>query len=155
MYNSEKDTLAHKSIVARIGGSYTADLNHRILTHDDSKLQSPEKECYDKYVPLLKETKYGTPEYEAVVKEMRANGGTHHGEVNPHHPEFHPNGISDMNILDLTEMLIDWYSASLRSDTSFAEGLKANQRRFGFSDDLLKLFTNSIPLLQECNRNSK
>jgi hypothetical protein len=36
------------------------ELLNRAMVHDDSKLESPEKEMFDKYTPLLKETTYGS-----------------------------------------------------------------------------------------------
>ena len=38
----------------------------------------------------------------------------HHYEDNCHHPEHYRNGIHDMNMVDLIEMLCDWRAAIKR-----------------------------------------
>lgn len=150
MYNSLKDALLHKSRVNGIGIRVLAILNKRLKIHDNSKLVDPEKSTYDRYIPLLKKVKYGTPEYMKLKDKMYASGGNHHTKVNRHHPEYFENGIKGMNIIDFTEMCIDWYAASTNSDTSFLDGLDANKKRYNLSDDIICIIRNSEPILRKC-----
>ena len=39
----------------------------------------------------------------------------HHYANNRHHPEHWPNGINDMTLMDLIEMLADWKAATARN----------------------------------------
>jgi hypothetical protein len=119
------------------------ELETRKRDHDISKLQPPEKETYDKYIPLLQEVKYGTPEYNEIKDKMAAEGTAHHYEVNRHHPEHFENGIRDMTLIDVIEMFVDWYSASKRSDTGFEEGLNNNKTRFDMPDELYQIMVNT------------
>lgn len=119
-------------------------LYKKALLHDRSKIQEPEKSHYDKFIPLLRTAKYGTPEYEEIRKQMREEGGDHHNKNNRHHPEyFGEKGITGMNLLDLMEMVVDWFAASLLSDTSFLDGLEGNCKKYGIPDELKQIIINT------------
>ena len=130
-YNSARDTRLHKDNVFNvITLLLIPDMFDRAELHDDSKLKEPEKSIYDEFIPKLRTAKYGTPEYEQIREEMRKAGGDHHNSHNRHHPEYFPNGINDMTLNDLNEMICDWFAASLRSDTSFIKGLDRNIQKY-------------------------
>lgn len=114
-----------------------------IAEHDHSKLNEPEKSCYDKYIPELRKYKYGTPEYKEVRARMRDEGLNHHYEMNRHHPEHFENGCEDMNLVDLCCMIIDWYAASLVSDTNFVGGVKKNVKNYNIPPMLEKIMLNT------------
>lgn len=144
MYDSRKDAIAHITIIHDVFRNIVIkELEKRSAMHDVSKLESPEKECYDKYIPMLKETKYGTEEYYNVKKAMEEEGLKHHYEENRHHPEHYPNGIDDMDLFDVVEMFTDWFSASKKSDTSFVTGLISNADRFHISPQLYRIMYNT------------
>jgi hypothetical protein len=144
MYDSTVDTNAHIVKVQYIMSKIIiSELLSRSVEHDQSKLSSPEKETYDKFIPLLQKVKYGTPEYNELKDEMAKTGTGHHYEVNRHHPEHFENGIKDMTLIDVLEMFVDWFSASLRSDTGFEKGLTMNKDRYSISDDLYQIFVNT------------
>ena len=66
----------------------------------------------------------------------------------PHHPECHKNGINDMNLLDLIEMFCDWKAASERhNDGNIRKSIEINGKRFNMSDQLVKIFENSVEIL--------
>jgi hypothetical protein len=78
----------------------------------------------------LKDVAYGTPEYDRIRnKPPYIKAQMHHMEVNSHHPEFYENGCKDMDLLDVIEMLSDWYASSSRSMTPFMDGLQMNLKR--------------------------
>lgn len=144
MYDSTIDANAHiVKIQYVINNIIIPELTERAKNHDKSKLESPEKETYDKYIPLLKKVKYGTPEYTKLKDEMAKTGVGHHYSVNRHHPEHFENGIKDMTLIDVIEMFCDWYAASLRSDTGFMSGLSMNKDRYDISDELNQIFINT------------
>lgn len=144
MYDSTNDTNAHIVKVQYIMSKIIiSELLSRSVEHDQSKLSSPEKETYDKFIPLLQQVKYGTPEYNKLKDEMAKTGTGHHYEVNRHHPEHFENGIKDMTLIDVIEMFVDWFSASLRSDTGFEKGLNMNKERYNMSDELYQIFVNT------------
>ncbi len=60
--------------------------------------------------------------------------------------------ISQMNLIDLIEMLCDWYAASLRhADGDIFKSIELNQERFEYSDELKQIFTNTIKDLNLSN----
>lgn len=143
MYDSTIDTIEHISNLVKVASPIVTDFRERIIHHDASKLKNPEKACYDEMVPKLKETRYGSKEYIAIRKEMQEKGLDHHYAMNRHHPEHFENGIHGMNLVDIIEMLCDWYAASLKSDTEFEKGFKANVERFHISKDMEEILWNT------------
>ena len=143
-FDSTKDAKAHITLIQKVfNETIIPELQKRSENHDKSKLSSPEREMYDEYIPKLKETPFGSKEYVKVRKEMEKTALQHHFQENRHHPEHFENGISDMTIVDVVEMFCDWYAASLRSDTSFLDGLMFNKNKFKMSDELYEIFLNT------------
>lgn len=121
-----------------------ARLQLRALKHDESKLESPERECFDEVTPKLAGLTYGSEEYRATLREMKP-ALDHHYAHNSHHPEHYENGIRGMCLLDLIEMLCDWKAATLRhADGDLLKSVEHNQKRFGYSDELKEIFLNTI-----------
>ena len=72
MYDSTVDAKAHISKIQFIFDTIVIpELEKRSKDHDQSKLDSPEKETYDKYIPMLQKVKYGTPEYNDIKDEWK------------------------------------------------------------------------------------
>ena len=145
MYDSTVDAKAHiRKLQYIFDNIVIPELEARSRNHDKSKLDNPEKETYDKYIPLLQKVKYGTPEYNRLKDEMAETGVGHHYAVNRHHPEHFENGIKDMTLFDIMEMYFDWYAASLRSDTGFEKGVEMNCNRYDIPDTLSQIFINTF-----------
>jgi hypothetical protein len=144
-YDSTDDTKKHIDTVCGFLGDIQGNIAGRSLLHDQSKLDEPEKSMYDEYKPKIKEVEnqfgYGSPEYEAIVKQM-GTALRHHFDANSHHPEHYPNGINGMSLLDLIEALADWKAAATQYGTGL--NLEANRKRFGMSDQLFEIFKNTI-----------
>jgi hypothetical protein len=142
-YDSTQDTLEHiHKVQARIDTILDL-LENRADLHDRSKLESPEKEAFDEVTPLLRGLTYGSPEYHANTAKLGA-ALTHHYANNSHHPQFYPDGISGMSLLDVIEMFCDWKAASERhADGDFAKSLEINTERFAISDQLARIFVNT------------
>lgn len=121
----------------------------RAENHDKSKLEEPEKSTFDKYTPKLKTTTFGSEEYQKCLDGMKI-ALQHHYQNNRHHPEFHENGIQDMNLIDIIELFVDWYSATKRHDDgNIFKSVETSQKRFGFSDELKSIFINTANWIKE------
>ena len=138
-------TLHHKLLVFWHILVFSIRLIWRGIKHDNSKIFTSEIYWYGKYLPLFKGVKYGTPEYDALLKNFQ-HSINHHYQLNPHHPEHNPEGYLGMSLLDIVEMYHDWFAASKKSvgTRDFNKSLDINGKRFGMSDDLIRVFKNSI-----------
>jgi len=149
-YDSLPETLKHKNNVALYLELFQTEIAYRMILHDQSKMVPPEKEIFDEYTPKLKECTYGSDEYKTFLSEMGI-ALDHHYKNNKHHPEHYENGVKDMSIVDLLEMLCDWKAATLRhNDGDIGKSLEINKERFKLDKvsvyDILK---NSITLMHE------
>ncbi len=121
---------------------------NRYENHDISKELSPEVEIFAEYTPKLAKSTFGSAEYKLFLEEMEPVL-EHHYAVNRHHPEHFPNGILDMNLVDLIEMICDWKAASLRHNNgNILKSIDINKDRFNISDDLVKILKNTAELLE-------
>lgn len=87
-YDSSADTLAHIGRVRELMAATVERLTKRANVHDASKLESPEKEAFDRLTPRLKGLTYGSEEYRASLAELQIPL-RHHYEHNSHHPEHY------------------------------------------------------------------
>ena len=137
-------TYEHKQNVSKFISFILHDLIIRSIYHDDSKLESPEVEIFTEYTPKLANSTYGSDEYKQFLKEMKP-ALDHHYANNSHHPEHSDNGIEDMDLVDLIEMVCDWKAATLRhNDGDIYKSIELNQKRFGYSDELKQIFKNTV-----------
>lgn len=142
-YDSKADTLLHIKRVAQLLGEASNELNRRASVHDDSKLESPEKELFDEYTPKLKDSTYGSDEYKEHLKGLKV-ALDHHYVNNSHHPEHYENGINGFDLFDLIEMFFDWKAATERhADGDIMKSLDINKERFGISDQLYSILKNT------------
>lgn len=142
-FDSRPETLKHISIVQSLLLQVIANLEHRSIIHDRSKLESPEVEYFDEFTPKLKDSTYNSDEYKGFLEKMKP-GLDHHYANNSHHPEHYPDGIKGMSLLDIVEMLCDWKAATLRhANGDILKSIEINQRRFGYSDELKQIFINT------------
>ena len=147
-YDSTADTKQHINRVRFFLELAEDNLNERWEKHDNSKLAPPEKEAFDRMTPILATLTYGTEEYKDSVRQL-GPALQHHFEHNDHHPEHYPGGVSEMSAMAIIEMVCDWRAASERTKQradgdeymkrTFADGLKYNQERFGYSDDVASI----------------
>lgn len=136
MYDSTEDTTHHINTVSILLSAIAFRIRERARVHDASKLLPPEKEAFDTFTPQLRDLTYGSPEYAACLEAMRP-ALEHHYQANSHHPEHYENGIDDMDLLDLIEMLADWRAATMRhADGDLRKSLEINRKRFHISEQL-------------------
>lgn len=147
-YDSSEDTKKHITRVDELLTVFGEYLTERGELHDQSKLQEPEKDIFDKCTPALKQLTYGSDEYQEQLKSMKV-ALDHHYENNRHHPEHHKNGIRDMNLVDIVELFVDWRAATERhADGDIVKSINHNQERFGYSDDIKEILLNSVELFE-------
>jgi hypothetical protein len=124
-----------------------AELLKRGSEHDRSKLEQPEVGLLTEFTPKLAAVTYESAEYKEFRQKLKP-ALDHHYARNRHHPEFHRNGIKDMHLLDLVELLCDWTAASERhNDGNIRKSIEVNQQRFGYGDELKQILTNTVPIL--------
>lgn len=143
-YDSTLDTLRHVRRVSILLNQLAVELLTRANRHDDSKFGLIEKPHFDRETPVLKGLTYETPEYSASLKRLGV-ALTNHYACNSHHPEHFPNGVNDMDLIDVLEMLLDWVAASERHENgNIFESIQKNKIRFGLSDQLVSIFEKTI-----------
>ena len=143
------ETLTHITQVRKLLSKILVELVHRAEAHDATKLAPPELPVFVAYTPKLATTAYDSPAYRQCLQEMRP-ALEHHYAANRHHPEHFPNGINDMTLLDLIEMLCDWQAAVLRhQDGNLNASIERSQARFGISAQLAAILRNTAQFLEE------
>lgn len=143
------ETIKHIENVRKYIRIFTDALTNRAVRHDSTKLESPEVEVFAEFTPKLAGSTYGSEEYNGFLREMNV-ALQHHYASNRHHPEHFTKGIDDMTLVDIVEMLCDWKAASLRqNDGNLLKSIEINASRFGYDDQLKKIFINTAKLLDE------
>lgn len=141
------ETFRHIERVRNLLNWAAKELLERGERHDQSKLERPEVEAFTVYTAKLATCTYGSEEYEGYRKAM-GPALQHHYANNRHHPEHFKNGVDDMNLLDVLEMLLDWKAASERhNDGNIRKSIERNADRFGLSPQLVRILENTADLL--------
>jgi len=139
-------TTQHIRLVEKFLNLFIRELLDRAEKHDNSKLEHPEVELFAKYTSKLADSTYGSEEYNGFKKSLSV-ALEHHYANNRHHPEHFKNGINDMNLVDLVEMLCDWKASSTRhNDGNIRKSIEINATRFGINPQLLKILENTADL---------
>lgn len=120
-------------------------LYQRAEHHDASKLL-PGRE-HDGWELMDQEPtyEYGTPEYYDKLEMYRWVIDMHY-KNNSHHPEHYHNNISEMDLLDITEMLADWISYK-GENLSYLDAIKIvneQSKRFNLSYELQSILLNTL-----------
>jgi Family of unknown function (DUF5662) len=149
MPDSTTETLEHIERVRDLISAVVAGLYRRAHSHDESKLREPEKSAFDSLSLKLKDTVYGSEEYKAALREIKP-AIEHHYQNNPHHPEYWPNGLLDMSLLDIVEMLADWKAATerMKDGGDLRRSILLNKDRFKIDDQLYYILLNTAKELK-------
>lgn len=148
-YDSTQDTKDHISRVNSLMEKAAQNLIARGLVHDQSKLESPEKEYFDELTPKLRESTYGSPEYWGNIRALEP-ALKHHYSKNSHHPQFYENGVNGMDLFDIVEMFMDWKAAAERhADGDLVKSIQVNKERFNLSDQLVDIFNNTLKVFND------
>jgi hypothetical protein len=140
LIETQAETLAHIRRVQELLYGVVRNLLERARLHDLSKLSEPELSVFAEFTPKLKGSTYGSEEYRAFLDGMRP-ALEHHYAENRHHPEHWKNGIRDMSLLDLIEMVCDWKAATERhANGDLGKSIELNKKRFSYGDDIEQIF---------------
>ena len=124
-------------------------IDMRGVKHDASKLESPEVEIFAEYTPKLNATSFGTEEYYTNLEQMKP-ALEHHYAANRHHPEHFVNGVNDMTLIDIIEMICDWKASTLRhNDGNLLKSIEINAERFHMDGQLLQILINTARMIDE------
>lgn len=138
------DTILHMTEVQENLELFASELRQRGFAHDRTKLQDPEFSAFVSTRERFKKANYGTPEYEALVKEIKP-AIDHHYENNRHHTGFHSDGINGMTFIDILEMLADWKAAARRSpDKELRDTLEYAYKKYKIEPQLAKIIDNTL-----------
>ncbi len=137
-------TIAHKESIARYMAKFSAELAYRAAIHDNSKFQKDELEGYSECADEFNTHPFDSAA-ERLLREKLTKVMSLHRTRNRHHPEYFENGIDDMNLIDLIEMISDWKSASERAPgDSVRKGLPIMKDKYNISPQLLKILENTF-----------
>ncbi len=159
-FDSKHDTKKHIRKVRKYLNLFLNHISIRADNHDKTKLKAPEKELFDIMTPKLKNSTYGSEEYNEFLKELKP-ALDHHYYHNRHHPEYFmvdpaantacfSSPLERMNLIDIIEMVCDWKAASERhADGDIMKSIEINQERFGYTDELKMILINTAILLND------
>lgn len=143
------ETQKHIEKVRKYIHFFTDKLYNRGVKHDATKLESPEVELFSEHTGCLKELTYNSPEYHEHLEALKP-ALDHHYATYRHHPEHFANGINDMNLIDLVEMIADWKAAAERQhDGNLLTSIEQNAMRFKISDQLKQILLNTAKVMDE------
>ena len=143
------ETQKHIEKVRKYIRFITDRLTTRGVNHDASKLESPEVELFAENGGYLQNLTYGSEEYQKNLEILKP-ALDHHYAYNRHHPQHFPNGIEDMTLIDIVEMIADWKAASERQhDGNLLVSIEKNAKRFNIDDQLKQILINTAKTLDE------
>lgn len=136
-------TLEHINRVKSKMEFFASVLAARGANHDNSKLTEPE---YSGWLAMDQEPRYpyGSKKYYDKMRRYK-EVLEHHYSINSHHPEHFEDPSIQMDLVDLIEMLCDWFSYS--NDISWLEGydtINSQCTRFGLNDTIRHLLLNTF-----------
>lgn len=142
--NFRLHTLVHKFWVFFYLCIFAFRLIWRGIIHDCSKFSKTESEGFGGFLPKLQNSSYGKDDYEDLLEQLQPVL-KHHYKFNRHHPEHFQNGYSDMNLVDVVEMLCDW-QASVKKHRcgNIVRSIEYSKKRFFMSEDIVKIFLNTV-----------
>ena len=145
------ETQKHIEKVRKYIRFITDKLTTRGVNHDAAKLASPEVELFTEYTPKLAELEYGSNEYKDCLAALKP-ALEHHYAAYRHHPEHFLNGVNDMNLIDLCELIADWKAASERHNNgNLIKSIEINAQRFQIDDQLKQVLLNTAKIFDEDN----
>lgn len=137
--------LEHKLRVLTYLSRFINNLLARAVIHDDSKLTVPELEPYATVIDEFGKHPFGSEGYEQIKSQLQG-AITHHYENNRHHPEHFENGINDMDLVDLLEMLADWKAATLNKggNGDIHKSISMLSEKYGINPQLSQILSNTV-----------
>lgn len=138
------ETFKHIKKVRYFLNIFAVDIINRGQVHDDSKFEDQEKNITYEFTYDTKNIVYGSEEYKKLMEKIQP-AIKHHHSKNRHHPEHFPNGIDDMTLIDLIEMIADWKASTEKNkDGCIYRSIDINSEKYNMSPQLRKIFINTV-----------
>jgi hypothetical protein len=138
------ETHKHVRKVQGFLNIFINDLINRGENHDNSKFEEPELTIFAENTERLNQVQYGSDEYKQCLEATKP-AREHHYSRNDHHPEFHKNGIDDMDLMCIVEMLADWRAASERNKNgNIRKSIEINAEKYNMSPQLRRILENTV-----------
>lgn len=138
------ETYKHVKRVGHYLSIFTKELLDRAEHHDDSKFEEPELSGFAENTAKLAQVEYGSDEYKQMLVDLKPTID-HHYAKNRHHSEHWPNGINDMNLIDILEMLADWRAATERNKAgNIRKSIELNAEKYNINPQLRKILENTV-----------
>lgn len=138
------ETHKHVRTVQKYINLFIRELITRSENHDNSKFEEPELTGFAQTTHLLNKAEYGTQEYKNLLIQLKPTI-EHHYSKNRHHSEHWPNGVNDMTLIDILEMLADWKAATARvKDGNIRKSIEINAERYKICPQLKQILENTV-----------
>jgi len=138
------ETYKHVKNVSKNINIFIKELISRAENHDNSKFEEPELSVYAQFTSELGKTKYGSEEYKKLLEKAKP-AIDHHYANNTHHPENWKNGVNDMDLVDILEMVADWKAATMRMQNgNIKKSIEINAERFNINPQLRQIIENTV-----------
>lgn len=124
-------------------------LASRALTHDNSKSSDEEYKYYKMANSVNRNDFKSYEEYLNYIKPTLDKGLKHHYNVNRHHPEYFDNGIDDMTLIDILEMIVDWKISIEQNGKDLYEEIEYNFDKYNVSEQLKKVILNTYKYIDK------
>lgn len=131
---------------------FIKDLTERIMKHDLSKISGLEYEGYKDVVFKLAGLEHGTKEHTKAIAELDEPFKLH-AKANRHHPEYFSvdnvqSVVEKMDIVDFTEMILDWTAAAICRGFKFRLSSVEHKRETLDLDDItVEIIQRNIKLI--------
>ena len=125
----DKKLQEHKDGIKKYLSFIVNLLASRALTHDNSKNSDEE--------------------YLNYIKPTLDKGLKHHYNVNRHHPEYFDNGIDDMTLIDILEMIVDWKISIEQNSKDLYKEIDYNFMKYNVSEQLQKIILNTYKYIDK------
>ena len=142
-------TWQHIQKVRKYIKFFTDKLTMRGINHDLAKLESPQVELFAQHTECLSDITYGSEEYYEHLKALKP-ALDHHYATYRHHPQHFAQGINDMTLTDIIQMLADWKASSQRQkDGNLLLSIEKNAQRFHIDQQLKQILINTAKSLDQ------
>jgi len=134
-----RKSIDQVKVVQHLLASSQIALLNRQLNHDSTKLENPEWRRV-----LYKFDKEQFPMSDKDLEQAQH----HHYAHNRHHPQRFENGVDDMHIIDIVEMIIDWIGDAYCDKEDPIEAVKRKSEKYNINPQLMNIFLNTVEWAQ-------
>ena len=142
------DIILHVSEVKENLEDVCNAIKKRGIAHDRTKFQELEFDAFVSTRDKFKKATYGSKEYQECI-DMIKPAIEHHYKNNNHHIKYYKNGINDMSLIDILELLADWKAASRRGQNAktFKDSINFSLEKHNIQFPLKEIILNTAKSL--------